>query len=151
MTGIGVTALHSMKTATNQRRRRAMGGIRRWIAGALLMAVAACGPASGAGPMPRSNARVISQVEIEQTPASNLYDLIQRLRPGWMQQRAAAGAYGYPTVYVGSQVLGGIERLREISLSNVREVRYLDPIEATSRFGRTVPFGVIHVTVDIGG
>jgi hypothetical protein len=130
-----------------------MGGIRRWIAGALLMAVAACGPAAstGEGPMPRSNARVISQAEIERTAASNLYDLIQRLRPGWMQQRAAAGSYGYPTVYVGSQALGGVERLREITLSNVREVRFLDPIEATSRFGRTVPFGVIHVTVDIGG
>ena len=128
-----------------------MGGMKRWMAGVLLVALAACGPSAGAGPMPRGNARLITQEEIQAATASNLHDLVQRLRPGWIQQRAAGGEYGYPTVYMGSQAYGGVERLREISLTNVREVRFLDPIEATSRFGRGVPFGVIQVTVDIGG
>lgn len=128
-----------------------MGGMKRWMAAVLLVALAACGPPAGAGPMPRSNARLITQEEIQQATASNLHDLIQQLRPGWIQQRASGPEYGYPTVYVGSQAYGGIERLREITLSNVAEVRFLDPIEATSRFGRGVPFGVIQVTVDIGG
>ncbi len=128
-----------------------MGGMRRWMAGGMLVALAACGPSTGAAPMARGNARLITQEEIAQTPAPNLYDLVQRLRPGWMQQRAALGTFGYPAVYVGSQAYGGIERLREISTTNVEELRFLDPIEATARYGRGVPFGVIQVTLDIGG
>lgn len=128
-----------------------MRGMRWWIMGVLLMAVAACGPAPEDGPMPRGNARLISQEEIAQTPAPNLYELVQRLRPGWIQQRSAQGQFGYPTVYMGSQPLGSVDRLRELNPSNVAEIRYMDPIEATSRFGLGVPFGVIQVTADIGG
>lgn len=124
----------------------------RWMAAVLMIIVtAACGPPPGEGPLPRGNARVISAQEIEQTPANNVYDLVQRLRPGWLQQRAARGQYDYPTVYMGSQALGGVERLREMNTANVAEVRYLDPIDATSRFGLDVPFGVIQVVADIGG
>lgn len=129
-----------------------MGAVRRWMAAVLMMTVAAaCGPASVQGPAPRGNARLISAQEIEQTPASNVYELVQRLRPAWLQPRAAQGQGGSATVYLGSQALGGVERLRELSTANLAEIRYLPPVEATSRFGRNVPFGVIQVVSDIGG
>jgi hypothetical protein len=128
-----------------------MGAVRRWMTAVLVMTIAACGPARGEGVTPRGNQRLISGQEIEQTPAASVHELVQRLRPGWLQQRAAQGQYGLPTVYLGSQALGGVERLRELNTANLAEVRYLDPVEATSRFGRNVPFGVIQVIVDIGG
>ncbi|HEX6041036.1 hypothetical protein [Longimicrobium sp.] len=128
-----------------------MGGARRWMTVVLMMIVAACGPARGEGIAPRGDARLISAEEIAQTPATSVYEIVQRLRPAWLQQRAAQGAYGYPTVYMGSQALGGVERLREMNSANVAEIRYLDPVQATSRFGRNVPFGVIQVVADIGG
>jgi hypothetical protein len=46
---------------------------------------------------------------------------------------------------------GEIEYLRSINTDNVLEVRYFDPIDASSRFGRNVPFGAIQITLDIGG
>lgn len=131
-----------------------MGGMRRWSAVVLAMAmmsVGACGPAAGPGVSPRGNARLITRAEIEQAPAANAYELVQRLRPAWLQPRAAQGRYGSATVYLGSQALGGVERLRELNTANLAEVRYLDPVEATSRFGRSVAFGVIQVVADIGG
>jgi hypothetical protein len=122
-----------------------------WMAGALLAAVAACGPAPEPGSVSRGGSRVIVEAEILQTAAPNVLDLVQRLRPGWIQQRPGAGGRGYPVVYLGPQRYGEIARLREIDTSNVLEVRYLNGPEAASRFGRGVEFGVIQVILDIGG
>jgi hypothetical protein len=139
-------------TDNEQKGRCAMGAMQRWIAGAALMALAACGPAPEPGSIPRSGgSRVISGEEIQAATASNLFDVVQRLRPGWIQERAGAGGRGYPAVYVGSQRHGGVERLREFDTSNVLEVRFFNAAEASSRFGRGVPYGVIQVMLDIGG
>lgn len=129
-----------------------MRGAKRWTAGVLMVIVAAaCGPAPGDGPTPRGSARLISREEIAGTPATTVYELVQRLRPGWLQPRAAQGRSGYPAVFLGSLALGGLEHLRGLETGNVAEVRFLDPVEATSRFGLNVPFGVIQVVADVGG
>jgi hypothetical protein len=128
-----------------------MRGMRRWMAGVLLLALAACGPTAGAASPATGGSRVISEAEIDGSNATNLLDLVQRLRPSWIQQRAVAGGRGFPTVFMGSQALGSVDRLREVSTHNVREVRYLNGPEASSRFGAGVPYGVIQVIVDIGG
>jgi len=136
-----------------------MSGMQRWMAGALLAMLAACGPAASAGGTASAagataasgGSRVIVDAEIEANTASNLLELVQQLRPAWLQQRSAVGGQGYPTVYLGSQPLGSVDRLREVPTHNVREVRFLNGPEASSRFGARVPFGVIQVLVDIGG
>lgn len=136
-----------------------MSGMRGWMAGAVLMALAACGPAASAGGTAgvggatalTGGARLITTEEVEANAASNLLELVQKLRPSWLQQRSLAGGQGYPTVYLGTQPLGSVERLREIPTHNVREVRFLNGPEASSRFGARVPYGVIQVLVDIGG
>ncbi|HST58777.1 MAG TPA: hypothetical protein VLK84_08820 [Longimicrobium sp.] len=133
--------------------------MQRWMAGALLAMLAACGPAASAGGTASAagataasgGSRVIVDAEIEANTASNLLELVQQLRPAWLQQRSAVGGQGYPTVYLGSQPLGSVDRLREVPTHNVREVRFLNGPEASSRFGARVPFGVIQVLVDIGG
>ncbi len=135
-----------------------MSGMMRWMAGALLAALAACGPAASAGgaegvsgaTAASGGSRVIVEAQIEASSASNLLELVQQLRPSWLQQRSAPTP-GYPTVYLGSQPLGSVDRLREIPTHNVREVRFLNGPEASSRFGARVPYGVIQVFVDIGG
>jgi hypothetical protein len=137
-----------------------MSGMQRWMAGVLLVALAACGPvasagggaAAGGGARTASGgARVIGEADIDGSTASNLLELVQQLRPSWLQQRSFVGGQGYPTVYLGTQPLGSVERLREVPTHNVREVRFLNGPEASSRFGARVPYGVIQVLVDIGG
>lgn len=128
-----------------------MGGMRRWMMGALLAMTAACGPATGGEPVAGGGSRVISEAEIQQSTAPNMLELVQQLRPSWIQPRSVALGRGTPTVYVGTQALGQAERLREVDTRNVREVRYLNGPEASSRFGAGVPYGVIQVILDIGG
>ncbi|HYW13157.1 MAG TPA: hypothetical protein VE871_14450 [Longimicrobium sp.] len=136
-----------------------MSGMQRWMAGVLLVALAACGPAASAGGATSGSgarassggARVIVEADIEGSTASTVLELVQQLRPSWLQQRSFVGGQGYPTVYLGTQPLGSVERLREVPTHNVREVRFLNGPEASSRFGARVPYGVIQVLVDIGG
>ncbi len=136
-----------------------MSGMQRWMAGALLAALAACGPAASAGGTASAGgatassggSRVIAQADIDGNTASNVLELVQQLRPSWLQQRSFVGGQGYPTVYLGTQPLGSVERLREVPTHNVREVRFLNGPEASSRFGARVPYGVIQVLADIGG
>ncbi|HEX6367927.1 MAG TPA: hypothetical protein VF006_03270 [Longimicrobium sp.] len=124
--------------------------MQRMLVAALVMtALAACGPAGGAAP--GRNARTITEEEIQESPATNLFDAVQRMRPSWLAPKYQGATRGYPAIFVGSQRYGEIDSLRTVELSNVLEVHYFDPIAAASRFGRNVPFGVIQIVLDIGG
>lgn len=116
----------------------------------MVAALGACGPAGTSAPG-RGNSRLLTEAEIHATPANNLFDVVQRLRPSWLTAKYQGGTRGYPAVYVGSQRVGEIEYLRSVETSNVLEVHYFDPIAASSRFGRNVPFGAIQIILDIGG
>jgi hypothetical protein len=123
----------------------------RMIAAALMvMALAACGPSGPSGPG-LGNLRLLTAQEISDGPGGNLFDVVQRLRPSWLTAKYQGATRGYPAVYVGSQRSGNIEFLRTVETDNVLEVHYFDPITASSRFGRNVPFGVIQIILDIGG
>ena len=124
----------------------------RMIAAAALLALAACGTTSGTTSTPgRGNSRLLTVEELSESHSSNLYDAVQRLRPAWLVPRYQGASRGAAAVFIGSQRGGEIEFLRTIETANVREVHFLDAFEATSRFGRNVPFGVIQVILDVGG
>ena len=124
--------------------------VQRMMAAALVMALAACGPAVTSTPG-RGNARLLTEDELGRASVNNVFDAVQRLRPAWLMPRYAGGTRGYPAIFVGSQRYGEVETLRTIETANVREVHYFDAVSASSRFGRNVPFGVIQVILDVGG
>jgi hypothetical protein len=125
--------------------------MQRMIVAALMVAaLAACGPAGHSGPG-RGNSRLLTAAEIEATSTTNLFDVVQRLRPAWLTAKFQGGSRGFPVVYVGTQRSGDISYLRTMNSDNVLEVRYFDPLDAASRFGRNVPFGAIQIILDIGG
>ncbi|HEU0298724.1 MAG TPA: hypothetical protein VFR37_04700 [Longimicrobium sp.] len=124
--------------------------VQRMMAAALVMALAACGPSETSSPG-RGNARLLTEDELGRASVNNVFDAVQRLRPAWLMPRYAAGTRGYPTIYVGSQRYGDVETLRTLETANVLEVHYFDAVDASSRFGRNVPFGVIQVILDVGG
>lgn len=125
--------------------------MQRIVAAVLVVAaLGACGPMGTSAPG-RGNARLLTAAEISASPTTNLFEVVQRLRPAWLTAKFQGGSRGYPAIYVGSQRAGEIEYLRSINTDNVLEVRYFDPIDAASRFGRNVPFGAIQITLDIGG
>jgi hypothetical protein len=105
---------------------------------------------------------VITAEEISATDATNAYDLVQRLRPRWLQTRGQQGlqtatgttATGPVTgmqmtgvvVYLDGSPLGAVEALRQVSTRDLARLQRLSAADATQRFGTGHPHGAIIVT-----
>ncbi len=96
----------------------------------------------------RRDANVISGDELINSGAHDVYRAIQMLRPGWFRLRArtslgqggsADGLY----VYFENTRYGPVESLQQLSVNGIAEVRYLDPSEATNRYGTGHSLGAI--------
>ena len=113
--------------------------------------VAACGSAqtsaSQSSAPTHKSATSITAEEIATTPANNIYDAVQRLRPQWFTStRIRGGAPGEElVVYLDGNRYGNLASLRQISVGGVQEVRYYNASEATSRFGTGHTGGAILV------
>jgi hypothetical protein len=99
---------------------------------------------------------VITAEEIAQNPSSNAYELIQRLRPGFLRTRGAVhgtaspgGSSGFEAVdlvvYLNDSRLGGSEQLRQLQTTDIREIRYYNSADATTRWGTGHAAGAIQV------
>lgn len=124
---------------------------------ALLIVTAACGgggsqaPAGASAPTPTTRERnVITRAEIEQADwATNAFDLVQRLRPGFLRVSGPttwSGASQTAMVRLNDQELGDFGALRQILVSSVQEIRYYSASEATAKFGGIRGRPVIWVT-----
>lgn len=78
---------------------------------------------------------LIERAEIQQHMASgtlNLYELIQRARPRWLESRSdrSLALETVILVYHHQQKLGGLEVLHDLRLENVMSIRRLDSSRA---------------------
>jgi hypothetical protein len=118
--------------------------------------LAALGCAStGAKSVARGNSNVITSEEIAAGAGATAYEVIQRLRPSYLHTRGAMR--GAPTgdsnnleavdvvVYVGDNRVGGSDQLRQISVNEIREIRYFTASEATTKWGTGHSAGAIQV------
>lgn len=111
----------------------------RGAALALLVASGACASANGstARTHGRGSATLITEEELSDNTAANLYDAVLSRRPLWLQKRGQI-SINNPTevlVYVDNMRMGGVGELRQIQVSSVKEVQYLDGNSAQQRFG----------------
>jgi hypothetical protein len=126
---------------------------------ALLASFTACGggtSAAAAGaeaPAPAQQTRnraVITRAEIEKNEtATNVFHLIERLRPNFLRVRGPSnwgGVVQTPMVRLNDQELGDAGTLRQIAVSSVLEIRYYSISEATAKFGGIRGRPVIAVT-----
>jgi len=92
---------------------------------------------------PRGDRNLITPQEIAESDARNAYELIQRLRPLWLQSRGdrSVRLETAIVVYQDGAMLGGIDTLEGIPIELVRSVRALDSAEA----GRLPGLGSRHV------
>jgi len=125
------------------------------LAPLLLAPLGACasGGASAAGSTAtHRNPDVISEEEVDATTGvDNAFQLVQRLRPSFLTFRGSTSIRnadaGRVVVYVNQSRMGFAEALRDIPISNVREIRRLSAAEATQRFGTNNSGGAILVTL----
>ena len=130
-----------------------MQSSRRFVATAMIALAAGCASSAGVAPS-KQNQNLISSDEITQSSAANAYDLIQRLRPNYLRTRGAV--HGTPNgatkiepvdlvVYLNENRLGNSDQLRQISTSEIREIRYFNASEATTKWGTGHSAGAVQV------
>lgn len=84
---------------------------------------------------PRRRRDVISQEEIAESGATNMYEVVQRLRPAWLHGGGASNLGGGGTgivVYQGNTPLGGLDALRQMAPGYAEALRFMDGPEASN-------------------
>lgn len=109
----------------------------RILAGAaLLVMLTACATTGGTSGSSYDRER-LTREQLEEHPASNLYDVIRNERPSWLRSmsssRMGASALG-PIVYLDGQPLGEVEVMRSMATSTVESVRRLSASQAQGRY-----------------
>lgn len=101
---------------------------------------------------PRRRRDVISREEIAESGATNLFEVVQRLRPAWLRGGSASNLRGGGTgvvVYQNNTPLGGPEALRQLTPGYAASLRYLDGSEASNTLpglgSRTVAGAIVVV------
>ena len=121
---------------------------------AAIVALTACASGGGVATAAKQNPNVISMEEIIESSASNAYEVIQRLRPNFLRTRGAV--HGTPgaanavemvdlVVYLNENRLGGSDQLRQIATGDIKEIRYFNSSEATTKWGTGHSAGAIQV------
>lgn len=107
-------------------------GFRGWFTASLLL-VAVMGCASSGGGT-RTDLNRLTEAEIQSVDVATMYDVIQRLRPRWLDARAATSFGGSTDVVVfqGQSHLGGVDVLRQLSPDAARWLEYLDGAQASA-------------------
>lgn len=128
---------HSTTSGRSARARLPLAGL------FLAACVAGCASAGAGGDgAPRSSRNVITVEELAPLQQLSALEVVQRLRPAWLRVRGG----GLPQLIVdGTPMEGGTETLRTFRVGEIKELRYLDPGDATMRFGTGYPAGAIVV------
>jgi hypothetical protein len=108
----------------------------------LVLAVACASGGQQAGPS-RSSRNVITAEELQTINVSDAYAAVQRLRSAWLRPRTGSGS---PiAVFVDGVRAGEVNILRQIPFITIRELRFVDPSDATTRWGTGYTNGAIMV------
>lgn len=98
---------------------------------------------------PRTPRNEISQAEVnENLNAGDVYSLVRRLRPHWLNNRGtrqtadADGSYEVMVRYNG-RPLGEVTALQRLNTSQIISMTYLPPTESRARFGMGYGRGAI--------
>jgi len=111
---------------------------------ALSLLLVGCATSNG-GTQAGHDMNRITREEILETGAANLWEVVDRLRPRWLQviNDPGFGGGAEVLVYRDNVQMGGIDALRNLSPEIAVELRWLDEMEATSRYSRAMSSGRI--------
>lgn len=109
------------------------------VLGLVLLAACVSAKTQGARTSPSSSVDrdVMTAAEITESQATTAYQAIERLHPHFLLTRADLSPSMPRLVYLNGMVLsGGVDELRAIAASDVREIRFVRSIDAaTGNFG----------------
>jgi hypothetical protein len=122
--------------------------IRSVVSLAVLAVTTACATkGSNADTAPPKDRDLITQEEIVATKATDAYSVVRALRPGWLLGKTVGTRRVQVNVYVEGNKAGGTSILSQYNVGQIKEIRYLSPDDATTRFGTGNQAGAILVTL----
>ena len=109
----------------------------RWtlIVGALTWAAACASGGATSDNAPRRDRSVITQEEIDASKANDAYTVVRSLRPAWLLPKTLGSGRQAVQLYVEGSKASGIAALQEYNVSQIREIRFFNSEDATTRFG----------------
>lgn len=119
----------------------------------VLLVTAGCASSQSGGVV--STREILTAEEMSRTTALTAYDAIQVRRPAFLasaQRRALRDADQpdtRPVVYVNGIYYGEVESLRDITVREIKEIRFLEANDATKVLGSAYAGGVIMVTTKL--
>ena len=141
------------------------GLTRTLLVGAALTGVGACASSGTAGqagepqttaasspaPRQRKDPNVITEAELASRSSLTARQVIEQLRPQFLRVRGTTTLGNAQTqdviwVYFDGTRMGDVSVLNNIGVHEIREIRYLNPSEATNRYGTGHVQGAILVT-----
>lgn len=116
---------------------------------ALVILLSACATATSGGNRGQQNE--LTREQIGSVDVATLYEVVQRLRPRWLEVRSTdsfGNAGGASTVIVvqSQSVLGGVDVLRQLSPDAAYSLWYLDGASASAAYpvgGRNVEAAIV--------
>ena len=111
-----------------------------------------CTSAPSSGGTGDRRSQLITQQEINAAGMSgSAYEVISRLRPGFLVSRGQTTLSGdqsvaYPNVYLDGVAFGDMGTLRNIDAAQIAEIRMYQSWEAQTKFGLGNSGGVIAIT-----
>ncbi|HUE77825.1 MAG TPA: hypothetical protein VMM83_07785 [Longimicrobiales bacterium] len=126
-----------------------MRSTRRLLLLATLLTPIACAARTDADASERFD--LITQAEMQKYGRySNLYDVIEVLRPRWLRPQGGGdtfmGAEGRVQIHMDGVRLGGVSVLHSFSPVGVTSISWLRPLEASSRYGFDHSHGAIIIS-----
>ena len=97
----------------------------------------------------RQNPKLITLDEIQSSGAATAFDLVETLRPLWLNKRGPQSFVddGDVWVYMENARLGGRSTLREIAAASIGSMQFLDVKDANYRYGQGHPYGAIVISL----
>jgi hypothetical protein len=127
-------------------RRSFHGGV--FAAQVCALAVIGCASATGVPPLSTSDEQrvrgwstVLTATDLASAHATTIVEALTRLRPEFLRGSARGPLIGQPeiAVYLNNSLAGEISTLNTIPIGAIREIVFLHPVEAHSRFGPVCP------------
>jgi hypothetical protein len=117
---------------------------------AVAASISACSAGSGSEEAgPRRDMNLITAEELAEVRVGTAYEAVEHLRAHWLRlvpsTSTADPTPQYAVVFLDNHVLGELTQLWTIALTDVREIRYLEPRESAIRFGMQYTSGIIQV------
>jgi len=112
----------------------------------LAVALSGCAARNSAGRATDRN--VLNTSEIRTSGFTDAYTLVKSLRPLWLNQRGTTSFSGSEPVkvYLDGSLMGGPDALAQITCASISSLRFMNGLEASSRWGLDHGSGAILVS-----